>query len=137
MYLFGLIWLLLPLLSAQLQANNPVVIQEVFVPKNLAQNQTVRLICALLSGEQPVSFEWYFNDRKLIENSNRKIKTGEDSSDLIIKSLSVDDIGRYQCSSSNELGSDRREVDVYFNSKLFCDFILKNVNPPKILNLLW
>lgn len=118
MYLLALIWFLLPLLSVQ--SDNQVVIQEIFVPKNLTLSQTVRLNCALISGEQPVVFEWYFNNRKLIENSNRKIKISEDSSDLIIKSLSIDDIGKYQCRSSNELGSDRKEVDLYFNGKSFC-----------------
>lgn len=118
MYLSALIWFLLPLLSTQSDSGQ-VVIQEIFVPRNLAQNQTVRLNCALISGEQPVSFEWYFNNAKLVENSNRKIKISEDSSDLIIKSLSVDDIGKYQCRSSNELGSDRKDVDVFFNGEHF------------------
>lgn len=117
MYLFVLTGLLLPMLTIQLQSDSQVVIQEMVLPKNLAQNQTVRLNCALIRGEQPVTFEWYLNDRKLAENNNRKIKISEDSSDLIIKSLSVDDIGRYNCISSNELGSDRKEVHVVFDGK--------------------
>ena len=120
MYLFVSIWLLQPLLTLQ-QSEGQVVIQEILLPKNLSQNQTVRLICALLRGEQPVSFEWSLNDRKLAENSNQKIKISEDSSDLIIKSLSVNDIGRYQCIASNELSSDRKEVDVFFNGKVWPD----------------
>lgn len=112
MYWLSLIWLM-PIL---VQSISQPIIQEIFVSKNLMLNQTARLICALLSGEQPINFEWYFNDEKLLENKNRKIKLSDDSSDLIIKSLSIDDIGKYECvATHHEFGSDRKAVNVYFN----------------------
>lgn len=116
MYLAILIVLVQPLISSQLNGGDPPVIQEIFVSKNLNENATAKLICSLAQGEN-VRFAWYLNDRKLTESSKRKIRFNEDSSDLVIKSLSVDDIGLYQCDSNNEFGSDRKEAHLYFNGE--------------------
>lgn len=119
-----LIWIWFLQLNLSFQSSSPLI-QEIFISKNLAQNQTVRLNCALVEGDLPVKFEWYFNDEKLIENSNRKIKITEDSSDLIIKSLSIDDLGNFKCMASNIIGVDEKNVNVYFNCKYrFCKYNL-------------
>ena len=116
MYLALLILLIKPLLSVQLDGADPPVIQEIFVSKSLDENATAKLICSLSQGEN-VQFTWYLNDRKLTESSRRKIRFNEGSSDLIIKSLSIDDHGRYSCDSKNEFGSDRKDADLYFNGE--------------------
>lgn len=118
MHLAILIWLIQPLISVQLDSGDPPVIQEIFVSKSLNENATAKLICSLSQGEN-VQFAWYLNDRKLTESSRRKIKYNEESSDLVIKSLSVNDIGKYHCETKNAFGSDRKDVNLHFNGKSF------------------
>ena len=93
------------------------VIQEITLPKAIAEGQTVRLNCALIQGGS-VNFEWLFNGEKLKENAKRRIKLSDDSSELIIKQVSVDEIGDYRCSASNRNGKDTQKVSLLVNGKL-------------------
>lgn len=102
---------------SSLQLNSAPIIQDIFVSKNLNENQTTKLICSLLQGGNDVQFDWFLNGQKLIANDRIKIRSHDESSDLVIKSLSVDDIGRYFCEVKNEFGSDKKNVDLYFNGK--------------------
>ena len=95
---------------------NKPVLQEFWIPKNLAENKTIRLTCALIQGES-VNFEWFLNDRKLTENKRRKIKLGDDSSELTIKSLTVDDLGEIKCTVSNTYGRDSQKAQLMFNGE--------------------
>ena len=113
MYLLILIWLIQPLITIQLVNNQPIL-QEISLPKNLIENQTIRINCALIQGDG-VEFEWYFNGEKIAESNKRKIKTNEESSDLVIKSLSIDDIGNFQCVAKNEFGVMKKDIDDAFN----------------------
>ena len=119
MYSFIFVLLIKPLLSIQssLQSDRPLL-QEITLPKNLNENQTIKLNCDLLQGSQ-VEFVWWFNNEKLVENSRKRIKSTDEFSRLLIKSLSVDDIGRYSCVASNEFESDRKDVDVVFNGQFW------------------
>lgn len=91
------------------------LLQEIFVPKNLNENQTIKLNCDLVQGKQPVTFEWYFNDEKLANNDRIKVRTGDDFSNLMIRSLSIDDNGDYYCIGSNQFGNYKRHASVYVN----------------------
>ena len=97
---------------------NRPIIQEIALPKNFNQNQVVRLNCALVQGTQPLNFEWYFNGQKLENNNKTTIKIRDDSADLIIRSLSVEDLGDYKCTVSNTYGEDTQKVSLYTNGKL-------------------
>lgn len=112
-----LIGLLSPFLIAD-DTSRPILL-EFWTPKNLAENKTVRLTCALLQGSSAVNFEWFLNDQKIDQNNNRRIIINEESSELVIKSLSVDDLGDYTCTAKNQFGQDSQNVSLYFNSKLF------------------
>ena len=110
-------WLLIiGLLSPLANCDDKPILQEILVPKNLVENQTIRLLCGIIKGES-VEFEWYKNDKKLTEFDKRKIKYSEDSSELIIKSLSIDDLGDYKCVSKNKYGVDSQIVSLYFSGK--------------------
>lgn len=114
------------LIQLSIQTNSPII-QEILVTKNLVENSTARLLCSLSQGEN-VEFEWYFNDRKLIENDKIKITMSNDASFLVVKSLSIDNIGRYICKVSNEFGTDRKDVDVIFNglySSFFANYFIQ------------
>lgn len=93
-----------------------ILLQEITLPKNLAENKSVRLICALLQGES-VKFEWYLNNQKLEQDVKRRIVLNEESTELVIKSLSVDDLGEYTCIAKNQLSQDAQNVSIFFNGK--------------------
>lgn len=121
MYLFILIWLIWPSITNQSNDDNRVILQEITLPKNLNE-KLLKLNCDLIQGEQ-VEFIWLFNNEKLIENSKRKIKSNDESSQLIIRSLTVDDIGTYSClAKSTKFGSDRKDVNVFFNGSFFYQY---------------
>ena len=94
------------------------LIQEISIPKNLNENQTVKLSCELIQGKQPVTIDWYLND-KIIEEDNIKIKIkkSDDFATLMIKYLSIDDNGDYFCLASNQYGNHKIHASVYVNGK--------------------
>lgn len=104
-----------PIQPSELNEEKPVLL-EISLPKKLAENQAVRLSCALLQGHS-VGFEWTFNGEKLTENARRRIIYHEDSSDLMIKSLSVDDLGDFQCIAKNSQGEDTQRVSLFFDGE--------------------
>ena len=97
-------------------SNESPLLQELFVPRNLAENRTVKLSCASIQGES-VDFHWYLNDQELDSNSRRKIVSHNELSELVIKSLSVDDIGEIKCIGQNKFGQDIQRVSLLFNGK--------------------
>ena len=100
--------------SVYTDENRPIL-QELFVPKNLGENKTVKLNCNLLQGEN-VKLEWFLNGKKIDEKLNkRKISFYGESSELVIKFLSIDDLGNYKCVGSNKYGEDVQRISLHFN----------------------
>ena len=94
------------------------ILQEILVPRKLAENQNIKLNCDLMQGAKPIQFSWFFNDEPVRESDQLKIDTRrDDASSLIIKSLSVESVGRYRCAATNDHGSDQQTVAVQVNSK--------------------
>ena len=94
------------------------VLQEITLPRKLVENQTIRLNCDLIQGAKPIRFSWFFNDEPIRENERLQIDARrEDVSSLMIKGLSVEQIGSYKCVGANQHGSDQQTVAVYVNSK--------------------
>ena len=94
------------------------VLQELFVPRKLVENQTIRLNCDLIQGAKPIRFSWFFDDKPIRENERLEVDSRkDDASSLMIKRLSVEQIGSYRCVASNDHGSDQQAVAVYVNSK--------------------
>lgn len=90
------------------------LLQEILVPKNLAENRTTRLVCSIEQGES-IDFSWFLNDRKLESNEKQRIVHNQESSELVIKSLSVDDLGDYRCLGKNKFGQDMQRISLVFN----------------------
>lgn len=105
------------LTSPLIRADNRPLLQEFWIPKNLAENKTIRLNCNLLQGDS-VSFEWFINDEQLESNEKRRIIHHQESSELVIRSLSVDDLGEYKCIGKNKHGQDVQKVSLNFDGKL-------------------
>ena len=109
--------LLIGLLDGQTFDQGRPLIQEIYVPRQLKQANSVRLNCGTVQGELPMVFSWFFNNRQItgsdqFQRSNFIVRTAETNSDLIIKSLSIDTIGQYSCSSSNRHGTDAQNVSI-------------------------
>ena len=113
------IYILVASLIVLVKSNEEAPLLQLLIPKNLAENQTVRLNCALIQGKD-VTLEWYFNNEKIKDTNRKKVKLGDDSIDLIIKSLQVDDLGNYRCIASNRLSKDEKIIDLFFPGKIVC-----------------
>ena len=96
---------------------NKPFLQEITLPKSLAENKTVKLNCNLLQGEF-ANFEWFLNENKIELNNRRRIINNEESSELTIKSLQIEDLGEIKCKSINKYGQDSQKVSLLFNGKL-------------------
>ena len=111
------IYLIVCLAIVEADDSQRPVLQELWVPRKLVENQTVRLNCDLIQGTKPIQFSWFFNDAPIRENEQLEVETRKDASSLMIKRLSVEQIGSYRCVASNDHGSDQQAVAVYVNSK--------------------
>ena len=120
MYLAVIIAILSLIKSIDLNEEKPLI-QEIMLPKIIVEGQTVRLNCALIQGSS-VNFEWLFNGEKLRENAKRRIKLSDDSSELIIKQVSVDELGEYRCVAFNRNGKDAQTVSLLVNGKPLWQF---------------
>ena len=99
------------------RADDKPVLQEIFVPRKLIENQNIKLHCDLVQGSKPVRFGWFFNDEPIRESERLQIEARADSSSLMIMSLSGDSVGQYKCVGTNDQGSDQQTVTVNVNSK--------------------
>ena len=118
------------LVEASHNEENRPVLQELFVPKKLVENQNLKLNCDLMQGAKPIRFSWFFNDEPINESERLQIETRIDASSLVIKRLSVDNIGKYRCLAANDQGSDQQTVVVHVNSKrISCISILNYLSP--------
>ena len=111
-----IIILIVGLISPMKFADNKPILQEFWTPKSLAENKTVKLNCNLLQGEL-ANFQWFLNENKIDQNNRRRIINNEESSELIIKSLSIEDLGEIKCTSINKYGQDSQKVSLLFNGK--------------------
>ena len=114
-----LLFCLIPLWFAEAghSDENRPVLQEITLPRKLVEKQNIRLNCDLMQGSKPIKFSWFFNDEAIRESDKLQVIVGEDQSSLVIRSLSVDSVGRYKCVGANDHGSDQQTVAVYVNSR--------------------
>ena len=99
------------------ESNDKPFLQEITVPKNLAENKTVKIGCHLLQGES-VDFSWYLNQKKLEQNARRRVINHDESSELVIKLLSIDDLGEIKCVVNSKNGQDSQKGLIAFNGTL-------------------
>ena len=93
------------------------VLQEITLPRKLVESQSIRLNCDLLQGSRPIRFGWFFNDEPVAESERLQVTYRDDVSSLMIRELSVEQIGTYKCVGTNEYGSDQQTVTVQVNSE--------------------
>lgn len=62
--------------------------------------------CLITTGDMPINFKWYFNDRPVKEYAGiTTVKLGNRNSVLNIDSVTGKHAGRYTCSAQNQAAS--------------------------------
>lgn len=93
------------------------LIHDLLVPSKLVEGKKFYLTCHLNSGKQPISFAWYHADELVRPSDNIAVVSAEESSQLIIKEMRLQDSGQYVCRVENAYGSDSRSVDLKLNGR--------------------
>ena len=79
------------------------------LPKNtiLPQNSSTVFSCIVQSGAPPFRFEWFKNDARITSSNSRiQILNLDNLSTLTLRSMILDDSGKYSCVSHNSDGFD-------------------------------
>ncbi|XP_071041345.1 cell adhesion molecule Dscam1 [Parasteatoda tepidariorum] len=85
-------------------------IQPFNFPPRLSEGQSAKVLCNILQGKRPISFEWLRNGEKISEKN--KISNQGDFSVLIVNNIGSDDGGNYTCIASNEEGAARHSAQL-------------------------
>lgn len=85
-------------------------------PSNFADSASVA--CLVTSGDLPIAFKWFFNDRPVKEFAGiTTVKLGNRNSVLNIDSVTGKHAGRYVCEASNEASSVNYTSELIVNGK--------------------
>jgi hypothetical protein len=63
-----------------------------------------QLICSVLQGDSPFTFEWLFQNRSISNNRDTSIESTKRSSTLNIESVTAKHTGSYTCKVHNHAG---------------------------------
>jgi hypothetical protein len=108
------LWSLSLFVLCIVKAADPPLIQPIPVSGHLVQGQRFKLGCTVFSGSVPMQFEWFRNDRPIVPGKRFTIRSSYDeSSDLIVNAIQLEDAGTYKCIVKNSVGSDSTEVAVH------------------------
>lgn len=107
-----LIWLIL---AIKLVSAEDLKVQPLLVPPDLTEGRKVFLNCQAVKGERPYRFEWMFDGKSLVYDSNVHVQSpDEDISILIINELKYKNIGNYSCRVSDKFKTDSSSVLIEF-----------------------
>ena len=100
-------------------------LQELTIPRQLKEGQSVKLHCDLVKGKQPVRFAWWLNETPIENNEHFLVINKDEETSLKISNLSIGHLGVYSCSSSNEYGKDEKQAKLHFDGRisLFASFL--------------
>ena len=91
------------------------VLQELTYPRQLKEGQSIKLHCDLVKGKQPVKFAWRLNEKPIESDAHFLVINKDEETSLKIKNLSINHLGVYSCSSSNEYGEDEKQAKLHFD----------------------
>ncbi|RWS10929.1 Down syndrome cell adhesion molecule-like protein Dscam2 [Leptotrombidium deliense] len=82
---------------------SPVVNERVF-----NENSEASIICAVETGSEPFSFQWFKNRNPISDHQTKKIKITKThlTSHLHFQNIAIENEGNYTCVVRNEFGSD-------------------------------
>jgi hypothetical protein len=63
-----------------------------------------QLLCSVINGDSPFTFEWLFQNRSIASSFDLRIETSKKSSTLTIDSVSAKHSGEYMCRVVNRAG---------------------------------
>jgi len=89
-------------------ASSPPKIAGLMVPPTILGSE-LTMLCSLSSGTKPVDFSWTRDGHEVPSSYFSNHPT---NSSLYIKSVTVDDAGKYTCSAKNSFGEDSKTADL-------------------------
>lgn len=66
---------------------------------------SVRVLCSIITGDQPVEIKWLKDGKPLTEYRRKTQKIDENTVILSLRKLQLEDSGNYTCISQNRAGS--------------------------------
>ncbi|GIY73271.1 titin [Caerostris extrusa] len=116
-------------------AEEPPVLNPMYVPSNLAIGDNIEIFCIVKRGSYPVQIEWFHNDKKVTSIQKYKITNSESSSHLSIGKIQPDDIGNYTCIAKNRFGQDSNTVILIIEDGMAEEPVLNPLLIPPNLSL--
>ena len=86
-------------------------------PMNYGDSSSVQ--CNVFSGDFPLEIKWYFNSRRVFDDSIVITDIGKRLKVLSIDSVNARHAGNYTCRASNEGGVDSYTAELFVNG-IFC-----------------
>ncbi|RWS03186.1 cell adhesion molecule-like protein, partial [Dinothrombium tinctorium] len=85
------------------------VITPFYFPQSLTEGMRVMITCNVLTGDAPIVFHWYKDNKTLdsFELDVQKTEVTDMGSTLVFRSISKKHAGNYTCVASNKIGEDR------------------------------
>ena len=97
------------------------ILHPLMVPKNLKDGSKYSILCAVEDGVGPYTFDWWFNEQKLVLSRGMSIKNDDESSKLLMDSIGLEHSGHYQCTVGTALGNAKAEIDLDVKGELGSD----------------
>ncbi|KAJ6223718.1 hypothetical protein RDWZM_002263 [Blomia tropicalis] len=90
----------------------------------LFEKSNTRIMCNIASGNSPITFRWFKDDKQLNENEFHKVDVANEFSILTLMNLKKKDAGKYTCQVNNSFGSDSSSTQLDIKGSFIC-FLVK------------
>ena len=89
----------------------------------LLEKSNIRITCNIASGNGPISFRWFKDEKPLVEDENHKVDVMNEFSMLTLMNLQKKDAGKYTCQVNNSFGSDSSSTQLDIKGSFICFFV--------------
>lgn len=97
-------------------------IQPFQFPQHIQMGDKTSVMCMMMRGEPPVSYEWYKNGKKIKPSSYVSVEIHEKLSTLVFDPVEESSIGNYTCRASSPHGTDN--YSAYLTVRCECNIYL-------------
>lgn len=87
------------------------------IPSGLKIGKRIALVCTLMEGHSPLTFNWYKDGQPISTTHGITIRIDEYMSSLVIDRLDAGSNGNYSCRVSNDAGNDEWNAVLALNGK--------------------
>jgi hypothetical protein len=95
---------LLQSISSSLQSSEAPIIDKFSFPSNIRLGKRTTVVCSVVSGSEPLTFQW-FKDQKLVRSTSDVDIAGTRSSSILsLSPVSSSHAGNWTCQVKNDFG---------------------------------